>query len=89
MTTISNLSKKPVSVPLPGGKRLFLGPGKTGEISPKAIDHLPLQQLVEAGEIEILEAKSSRRRGGGGRSGGAQGGGAHRPEGGIRHRGDR
>ncbi|MDA1264103.1 MAG: hypothetical protein O2816_03375 [Planctomycetota bacterium] len=92
MTTICNRTKKPVSVPLPGGKRLFLGPGKTGEVSPKALEHVPLRQLVEAGEIEILEAKSPGRRGGGGsggRTGGSKGGGAHRPEGGIRHSGDR
>ena len=36
---ITNKSRKPLSVPLPGGKKLFLGPGKTGQVSPKALDH--------------------------------------------------
>ena len=28
LPTIKNTTKKPLNVPLPGGKRLFLGPGK-------------------------------------------------------------
>ena len=54
MKTILNKTRKPVSVPLPGGKRLFLSPGKTGQIASKAADHPPLAALVEAGELEIL-----------------------------------
>ncbi len=58
MKTILNKTRKPVSVPLPGGKRLFLSPGKTGQIASNASDHPPLIALVEAGEIEILDEGS-------------------------------
>ncbi len=54
MKTISNKTQRPMSVPLPGGKRLHLSPGKTGQIASKDADHPPLKKLVDAGEIEIL-----------------------------------
>ncbi len=54
MKTIKNKTPKPLSVPLPRGKRLFLSPGKTGQIASKAADHPPLVALVEAGELEII-----------------------------------
>ena len=89
MATITNKTRKALSVPLPGGKKLFLGPLKSAEISPKAVDHPPVQKLVEAGEVEILDAnQKSGRAGAGGKaapsSSGAQGQGA-----GIRRTGDR
>ncbi len=55
MKTIKNKTRKPLSVPLPGDKRLFLGPGKTGQIATKAADHPPIIALVEAGEVEIID----------------------------------
>lgn len=54
MTAISNKTQRPVSVPLPGGKTLHLGPGKTGQISAKAVEDPQLKKLVDAGEIEIV-----------------------------------
>ncbi len=54
MTTISNKTQRPLSVPLPRGKTLHLGPGKSGEIASKASEHPQLKKLVDAGEIEIL-----------------------------------
>ncbi|MFT5286855.1 MAG: hypothetical protein ACI8TQ_003030 [Planctomycetota bacterium] len=57
------------------GKKLFLGPGKSGQITPKAVDHPPLQALVESGELELIADLTSRgRRGpaGGSSSTGAQ-----------------
>jgi hypothetical protein len=87
---IRNTTKRPVRVPLPGGKRLFLGPGGTGQIVPKATEHPPLAKLIEAGEIEVLDSGRSRSGGGGGGKGGVQssqeGGGGG---GGVRHTGDR
>jgi hypothetical protein len=73
--TIKNTTKKPMSVPLPGGKRLFLGPGKEGQIGAKAGKHPSLVALVEAGELEIVSdaGKSGGKGGGGGRMGGSQG----------------
>ena len=49
---ITNISGKPLSVPLPGGKKLFLGPGKTGQVTEKALSHPALVKLIEAGEIK-------------------------------------
>jgi hypothetical protein len=54
MTTVSNKTKRPLSVPLPGGKKLHLGPGKSGEIAAGAAEHAQLKKMIEAGEIEIL-----------------------------------
>lgn len=65
MQSIKNLTRKPLSVPLPRGKRLFLGPGKTGQIDSKSTAHPPLVALVEAGELELLgEGASFAGRGG-------------------------
>ena len=63
MTTISNKTQRPLSVPLPGGKTLHLGPGKSGEIAAKASEHPPLKKLIDAGEIEVL-GEGSRSTGG-------------------------
>ncbi len=54
MTTISNKTQRPLSVPLPRGKTLYLGPGKTGQIASGAAEHPALKKLIEAGEIEIV-----------------------------------
>lgn len=48
---ITNKTSKPLSVPLPGGKKLFLAPGKTGQVSDKAMKHAPLVKLLDAGDI--------------------------------------
>lgn len=58
MRTISNKTQKPLSVPLPRGKTLHLGPGKTGQISSQAIEYPPLKKLVDAGEIAIADETS-------------------------------
>jgi hypothetical protein len=55
MTTVNNKSRKPLSVPLPGGKTLHLGPGKTGQIASKAVEHPQVKKLLDAGEIEIVD----------------------------------
>ena len=57
---ISNKSARPISVPLPNGKKLFLGPGKTGQINPKAAAHPPLVALVEAGDLTLDDSKGQR-----------------------------
>jgi hypothetical protein len=54
MPAVSNKTQRPLSVPLPDGKTLHLGPGKTGQISAKAIENPGLKKLVEAGEIEVV-----------------------------------
>jgi len=55
MKSIANKTQKPLSVPLPRGKTLHLGPGKTGQISSEAAEHPPLTKLVQAGEIEVFD----------------------------------
>ncbi len=55
MKTVTNKTQKPLSVPLPRGKTLHLGPGKTGQISSEAAEHPQLRKLVEAGEIEVFD----------------------------------
>ena len=58
MKTVSNKTQRPLSVPLPRGKTLHLGPGKTGQISSKDGDYPQLKKLVDAGEIEVLDEGS-------------------------------
>ena len=86
--TISNKTRRPLSVPLPRGKTLHLGPGKTGQIASEAAEHPPLKKLVEAGDIEILgEGHGGGMAGGGGKIG-ASGIHGHTP-GPSRRSGDR
>ena len=49
---ITNKTNKPLSIPLPGGKKLFLAPGKSGQVTPRALEFAPLVKLIEAGSIE-------------------------------------
>lgn len=53
---ITNKTKRPLSVPLPGGKKLFLQPGKTGQVTAKALQHPPLVELLESGDLESAES---------------------------------
>lgn len=53
-TTISNTTTKPLNVPLPGGKRLFLGPGKTGQVIAAAVEFAPLKLLIDAGTVAVV-----------------------------------
>lgn len=53
MPVVSNKTQRPLSVSLPSGKTLHLGPGKTGQISAKAVDDPRVKKLVDAGEIEV------------------------------------
>jgi hypothetical protein len=55
MTTIANRTPRAIAVPLPRGKKLHLGPGKTGHIAANDSEHPPFKKLVEAGEIEIVD----------------------------------
>lgn len=60
---IQNTSKRPLKVPLPGGKTLFLGPGAKGQVNDKAGGHPPLVELVESGALEILGSGRSQKGG--------------------------
>ncbi len=86
---IINKSKGPLRIPLPGGKTLFLGPGKTGQISPKASEHPPLMKLIEEGTIEIVGGGRSTGTGGSDGSSGLSSSQGGPSTGGVRHTGDR
>ncbi len=89
MKTVRNTTHRPLAVPLPGGKKLHLGPGKVGQIAAPAAEHPPLAKMVEDGELELVDT-------GGQRSVTAPGGtqvhaetGGHHPAHRSGHRGDR
>ena len=88
MAIITNKTSSPLTVPLPGGKKLRLGPFKSGDISPKAVDHPPVAKLIEAGDVEIGPTQKSRPFDGGG-TGSRSSSGGHGPSGNIRRTGDR
>lgn len=85
-TTVTNKTQKPLGVPLPRGKTLHLGPGKSGEIASNAVDHPPLQALIASGAIEVLgpgvrPANAPGGAGGGHAREGHTAGGGHRRSG--------
>lgn len=87
---ITNKTAKPLSVPLPGGKKLFLGPKKTGQVTAKALEHPPLKKLIEAGDVETSEGGPQVKGGSGAKGGGLKGGGStHGGSGAMRQSGDR
>jgi hypothetical protein len=88
---ITNKTKKPLSIPLPGGKKLFLQPGKTGQVAPKALKHPPVLKLIEAGDLESADHGGGlKSRGGDVSSGPAAGGSGHKgTTGAMRQSGDR
>ncbi|MDH3628614.1 MAG: hypothetical protein OEV00_16375 [Acidobacteriota bacterium] len=89
MASITNKTSAPLAISLPGGKKLRLGPFKTGEIGAKAIDHPAVQKLVEAGEVEIDGADHKQRHSGGGGKGTRNASGGPGQSGNIRRSGDR
>lgn len=55
---IINKSKRPLVVPLPGGKKLHLGFRATGQIPDGAVDHPPVKKLLDAGDIALAGESS-------------------------------
>ena len=53
--SIVNKTRDALSVPLPRGKALHLGPSQIGHLSPHDVKHPPLKKLIDAGKIEILD----------------------------------
>lgn len=88
---ITNKTRKPLSIPLPGGKKLFLGPGKTGQIAPKAAERPALKKLIDAGEVEVTDTKRGHSEAGGDGSGkaGPSSGAGRSATGAMRQSGDR
>jgi hypothetical protein len=86
---IQNTTKRPLKVPLPAGKRLFLKPGEKGQITPKASEHPPVKKLIDEGSIEILDVGRGKSKASGGSEGisGSQDSGGG--DSGMRKTGDR
>ena len=66
MAAVTNKTGKPLSIPLPRGKTLHLGPRKSGQISSHDIEHPALKKLLDAGAIEIRADDSGSTGGGAG-----------------------
>ena len=86
-STVTNKTRKPLSIPLGHGKKLFLGPGKSGEIASSAVELPAVKALVESGAIEIAEGHSHVGAGGSDTRGRASTG--YASSGGPRRSGDR
>lgn len=84
---IHNKTRRPMVVPLPGGKKLRLGPLQTAQIKPEAAEHPPVKKLLEAGDLEIVATGRSSM--GSGKAGRISGRSGHTPLGGVQHKGDR
>jgi len=85
---ITNKSRKPLSVPLPGGKKLFLGPGKTGQVTTKALEHPPLLALLESGDLTRADGLHKTQEAGGSKIAPSSGS-RHGTSGAMRQSGDR
>ena len=55
MKTVTNKTHAPLRVPLPRGKSLHLGPGKSGQIRDEDASHAGLKKLVEGGQLELID----------------------------------
>jgi len=75
MKTVTNKTRKPLRIRLPGGKTLFLGATRRGQVRDEALEHPPVKRLLEAGDIEVSDDLSPSHGSGegGGLSGNASG----------------
>ena len=86
---ITNKSGKPLSIPLPGGKKLFHGPNKTGQVANKAIEHPPLAKLIESGDVETAGDGAGSKSGAPAAQATKSSGTRHGGSGAMRQSGDR
>jgi hypothetical protein len=87
--TITNKTHKPIKVPLPGGKFLYLGPMKTGQIADLSSERPAVKKLVEAGDVEIQSEETHQQQGSGKAAPGQAASHGHSPTGVLRPKGDR
>ena len=85
---ITNNTKKSLRVPLPAGKKLFLNPGMSGQITQKAAESAALQKMVEAGDVEISKEGAKRQSDNGSANGVSRAAG-HGGSGAMRQSGDK
>lgn len=67
MKTIKNKSFKPLKLTFSGGKVLYLGPGKTGQIPDAAILQKSIQALIGAATLEVMDGGPAHSQDGGGK----------------------
>ncbi|MBI3784547.1 MAG: hypothetical protein HY270_14225 [Deltaproteobacteria bacterium] len=67
---MTNKTRRPLTIPLPLGKKLHLGPGHSADIPANAAEHPAVRKLIDAGEIAIEAAGPG---GGDGYAGGNKG----------------
>ena len=89
MAAVTNKTGKPLSISLPRGKTLHLGPRKSGQISSHDLEHPALRKLLDAGAIEIVAEESGSSGGDGGGTRGRAPMGGHTTGHGGRRSGDR
>ncbi len=68
MKTVINKTRKPLRIPLPGGKALFLGINQEAKIRDDALEHPPVKKLLEAGDIEVFDGPSQKHGAAGGKA---------------------
>ncbi len=73
MKTVTNKTRKPLKIRLPGGKTLFLGATRRAQLRDDALEHPPVKKLLEAGSIEVTDG-SGAKHGSKGSAGPSQGG---------------
>ena len=89
MAAVTNKTGKPLSIPLPRGKTLHLGPRKSAQICSHDIEYPALKKLVEAGAIDILDDGSGSTGGDAGHTYGRAPTSGHTAGRGARRSGDR
>jgi len=72
MKTLRNLTHRPLKVRLGGGKTLFLGPHKNGQVADQATEEASVQRLLAAGDVEIVGDGAPGGQGDGNSSGGLE-----------------
>ena len=86
---IRNTAKRPIKVPLPDKKRLFLGIGATGQITVKAAEHPPVKALIDAGDLELVAGGKGGRGDKGASTGSIKSSQSQGGSSGVRQSGDR
>jgi hypothetical protein len=89
MKTLINKSRKPIRIPLPGGKIMFLGPGKSGQISDRHADLPAVRKMIDDGSVAVAGESAHAETTGGGGGQVHDGTHGHVPRKVVRPRGDR
>ena len=89
MKTVLNKTRRPLKIQLSRGKVLHLGPRKEGQIAPKDAERGSIQELLEAGELEIVGDSHRATTGTGTTSSAHPGRQGHHPSTTVKNRGDR